>query len=99
MDEWIRYRIQIKDGVCSRFINGRLTHKERLLKNDDPWVAIRSPNYGTGHVPDIRITGNPVILREVDLTSLSRAMTKLSSGYQPAENDSETSAFPEGWMP
>ena len=68
-DEWIRYRIEMRDGVCSRFINGRLIHEETLGRNHDPWVAIRTPSYGEGSVRDVRITGQPIVPEEISLTA------------------------------
>ena len=69
VDDWIRYRIEMRDGVCSRFINGRLIHDENLGANHDPWIAIRTPSYGEGSVRDVRITGNPVIPERIDLSA------------------------------
>ena len=68
-DEWIRYRTEMRDGVCSRFINGRLIHEETLGTNHDPWVAIRVPSYGEGSVRDVRITGQPVVPEEIPLSA------------------------------
>jgi hypothetical protein len=69
VDDWIRYRIDMRDGVCSRFINGRLIHEENLGANHDPWVAIRTPSYGEGSVRDVRITGSPVVPEQISLSA------------------------------
>ena len=90
VDDWMRYRIEMRDGSCSRFINGRLVHHEKLPKNHEPWLAIRSPNYGSGNVRDVRITGNPTIPEKVNLSEVGRHTLAESIGKP---------AFPEGWMP
>ncbi len=68
LDDFVRYRIEVKDHVCSRFINGRLVHTETLPAEHDPWVAIRVPNFGHGHVRDVRITGSPTIPERITLS-------------------------------
>ncbi|MEZ6124802.1 MAG: DUF1583 domain-containing protein [Planctomycetaceae bacterium] len=68
VDNWLRYRVEIRDNVCRRYINGRLVHEELLPERREPWVAIRTPQYGRGAVKNVRITGTPVIPENVSLT-------------------------------
>ena len=98
-DEWIWYRVEMQNGVCSRFINGRLAHQERLPENHDPWVAIRTPHASTGHVRNVRITGNPIIPRELSLTSTENVTSGMTSRYASSGKDTRTAAWPDGWMP
>jgi hypothetical protein len=83
VDEWLRYRIEIKDNVCRRYVNGRFIHEETLSEDRDPWIAIRSPQYGRGNVRDIRITGNPRIPESVNLTAITNSQQDSSASQLP----------------
>lgn len=91
VDEWLRYRIDIRDNVCRRYINGRLIHTEDLSANRDPWVAIRSPEYGRGNVKDIRITGQPQIPRSVSLVQRTSSHEDTDTAVQRP--------VPDQWLP
>lgn len=73
VEDFVQYRVEVRNGVCSRYINGRLIHSETLPPDHDPWVSIRVPHYGFGHVRDVRITGTPTIPEEVILSELKSA--------------------------
>ena len=73
LDDFVRYRIEVKGGVCSRYINGRLIHTETLPEDHDPWVALRVPFYSNGHVRDVRITGSPTIPERIILSEFKTA--------------------------
>ena len=73
LDDYTRYRIEVQAGVCSRYINGRLIHEEPLPANHDPWFAIRVPNFGNGHVRDVRITGTPTIPEQLRISEFRTA--------------------------
>ncbi len=96
VDHWLRYRISLQDHICRRFINGRLIDTEELAENHDPWLAIRSPNYGEGHVRNVRITGDPVIPEYVELSELHNTASRQASTTIPGQ------AWPisqlHGWM-
>lgn len=68
-DDWIRYRAVVRDGVCTTYFNGRRIHERTLPAKHEPWIAIRSPYHTDGAVRDLRITGNPEIPAEVELTN------------------------------
>lgn len=70
VDEWIRYRVDVRDGVCRRYLNSRLISKETLPPEHDPWIAIRNPGTGTGSVRHVHISGQPVVPNEVRLSEL-----------------------------
>ena len=70
VDEWINFRVDVRDGICSRYLNGRLISADRLPPDHDPWVAIRNPGTGTGSVRRVHITGNPTVPDSVRLSEL-----------------------------
>ena len=67
----IHYRVTVRDRVATTFFNGRKIHEEPLGAEHDPWVGIRSDYKRFGGVLDLRITGDPIIPR--DLTLLHNA--------------------------
>ena len=96
LDDFVRYRIQVQDRICSRFINGRLVHTETLPEDHDPWVAIRVPNSGHGHVRDVRITGSPTIPERI---TLSEFKTAAYSEPLPEGLPFRPISQLHGWMP
>ncbi|MBI1313204.1 DUF1583 domain-containing protein [bacterium] len=69
VDQWIRFRTDIKDGVNRVWVNGRLVHSRKVTPDFDPWVAIRSWSRAPGTVRDLRISGRPEIPNAVELSS------------------------------
>jgi hypothetical protein len=75
VDNWVRYRVDMRDGVCSRYLNSRLISRTPIPKEHDPWIAIRNPSSGVGSIRNVRITGAPIVPEEVRLSELrSRAI-------------------------
>ncbi len=66
-DNWMRYRVVVREGVASTYFNGRRVHRRTLDSDHEPWVAIRSPWYASGEVKDLRISGHPEIPRTLNL--------------------------------
>ena len=64
-----RYRVSIRNGSRSVFMNGRLVLSEPLEKDYDPWVAIHSIDWHRSGVRDMRITGNPKVLDTVTMST------------------------------
>ncbi len=69
LDEWTRFRVVVRDGVCTMFYNGRKMHKAEVSRTYSPWVAVRSDARNLGSVRNIRITGSPTVAQEVNLAS------------------------------
>lgn len=67
LDEWTRFRVVVRDGVCTMFYNGRKMHEAKVTRTYSPWVAVRSDARNLGGVRNIRITGNPTVAEEVKL--------------------------------
>lgn len=90
VDNWLRYRVDVRDGVCSRYINSRLISRTVLHKEHDPWIAIRNPGTGVGSVRDVRITGAPIVLNEVRLTELRARASETTDNQADVANESTT---------
>ncbi|MEJ7592086.1 MAG: DUF1583 domain-containing protein [Planctomycetaceae bacterium] len=96
VNDWIHFRVDVRDGVCSRFINSRRVCEESLPEGHDPWVAFRNPGGGNGNLRNVRITGDPVIPDEV-------AISEHRTSAWTAANRDEKSLRPitqlHGWVP
>jgi hypothetical protein len=73
VDNWgeqVEYRLEVKNGQMTVFLNGKQAHSERLTVGVDPWLAIQtaSPHFN-GSVENLRITGTPTIPKEIDITA------------------------------
>ncbi len=90
VDNWLRYRVDVRDGVCSRYINSRLISRTVLPKEHDPWIAIRNPGSGVGSIRDVRITGAPIVLNEVRLTELRSRASEATDKLAVVANESTT---------
>ncbi|MBI3461695.1 MAG: DUF1583 domain-containing protein, partial [Planctomycetes bacterium] len=55
----LHYRMVVRDGACTAYVNGRRIHEESLPEHHDPWVAIRFNNNNDSSAENVRITGNP----------------------------------------
>src|SRR5262249_28009430 len=38
-DDGLHFRLVVQQGVCAVHVNGRLIHRERLPKDNDPWLV------------------------------------------------------------
>ncbi len=66
--QWSDYKLVVKDGRYSSFVNGQKLYEEDLPPEHDPWLAVAGwAGQSSRAVRDIRITGKPVIPKELDL--------------------------------
>ncbi|MDB5348458.1 MAG: tetratricopeptide repeat protein [Schlesneria sp.] len=66
--QWHDYKIVVKDGHYTSFINGQKLYEEALPADHDPWVAVVGWAANSSRaVRDIVITGKPTIPRELKL--------------------------------
>lgn len=68
-NEWIRYRTVVRNSKATTYFDGRKIHEESLGPDHEPWVAIRSPWYADGVVRDLRITGQPQIPEQLNISA------------------------------
>ena len=65
---WWHHRYVVKDGVCTTYFNGQAVG-ERKSAGGFPWLAIVHKAAASGGVRDFRITGNPSIPDELQLST------------------------------
>ncbi len=102
VDHWLRYRVDVRDGFCSRYINSRLISREPLPEEHDPWVAIRNPGTGTGSIRNVRITGTPVVPESVRISELRSGAWQNAASQKNASPSATSKPRPisqlSGWI-
>jgi WD40 repeat protein len=59
------YRTSVENLQATTTANGRIIHVQPLNPEHDPWIAVRSGADQEGEVTDLRVTGQPEILKTV----------------------------------
>ena len=90
VDNWVRYRVDVRDGVCSRYLNSRLISRTEIPKEHDPWIAIRNLSSGVGSIRDVRITGEPIVPNEVRLSELRTRASETTDKLAVVVNESNS---------
>ena len=67
---WYDYRVEVRDGVSTSYVNGRQLHQERLPATPDPWISAITNSNTFGGVRQLQITGEPQVPDEINLLSL-----------------------------
>jgi tetratricopeptide (TPR) repeat protein len=90
--ETVAYRLVVKDGIRSTYINGRKIHEQGVTANADPWLAIECDALADGVVRKLRIEGHPTIPDRIALSSLSDL-----TGWRADEYGEMTSGDNPSW--
>ncbi len=80
---WVHFRVVFRDGICTKYINGRLVLTEELPEHYDPWIGFRSWYKSYGGFRNVRITGNPEIPETVAMSASSEMIGWLSYFEEP----------------
>ncbi len=66
--QWSDYKIVVKDGRYTSFIDGQKLYEEALPPEHDPWLAVAGwAGHSSRAVRDIVIRGKPIIPKDLDL--------------------------------
>jgi Tol biopolymer transport system component len=65
----VHMRGVVRDHEITWYANGRLLHRAFVNGDVDPWIVLRSENRHDGSTTDVRITGEPVVPRELRLSA------------------------------
>jgi hypothetical protein len=81
-NEWVDYRLVVKEGLATAFINGMQVHAEQLPPAPDPWLAIQthSPHFAGG-IRNLRILGEPTIPDVLNLSQSAELTGWLATYY------------------
>ena len=80
-DGWYKYRLVVKKGSMTSFVNGRQIHQAPLPPEGDPWLALQCAALNTGVARNIAISGRPVIPEQLNLSALPDLTGWLSEYY------------------
>ena len=65
--DWIHYRIVVRNGIVRYYCNGRLFRHRPVEPHADPWLAIRTDERNDGEARNVWISGKPRIPEVVQL--------------------------------
>lgn len=68
-DWWVHCRRSLRGEECRTYFNGQLVRTDKQPTHRDPWLAIRSWSRSHGSVRDLKITGAPRILKQVEMSA------------------------------
>jgi hypothetical protein len=82
-----RYRLVVRDGTYTAFINGRQVLEQEIPSRDrDPWLAIQADAGSIGRVADLKLVGTPSVPTSLSLSDRSELAGWLASYYdEPAQ--------------
>ncbi|MEZ6121885.1 MAG: DUF1583 domain-containing protein [Planctomycetaceae bacterium] len=66
--QWAHGRIRIRDGIRTLFVNGRALMETPISEGDSPWVGLRGWCLSDAPFRNVRISGSPIIPKEVPLS-------------------------------
>ncbi len=68
VQQWHDYKLVVKDGRFTSFVNGQKLYEAELTAEHDPWLAIVGwAGQSSRAVRDLVITGKPTIPKEINL--------------------------------
>jgi hypothetical protein len=70
LGDWYKYRLVVRDGTMTSFVNGRKIHEAPVPAERDPWLALHCPAQVTGSARNIAITGEPAVPESLNLSAL-----------------------------
>jgi hypothetical protein len=76
-----RFRLVVKDGTYSTFVNDRKLAEEYVGSSTDPWLLFQCLPLATGEIRNLKIIGNPMVPESIDLMALGFDMRGWR-GYQ-----------------
>jgi hypothetical protein len=85
------YRLAVRDGVCTIFVNGVRVHQELLGAGCDPWLNLHCAGMRNGAVRDLRITGDPSIPENLELLGHADLTGWITDYYEPEQPTNESS--------
>jgi tetratricopeptide (TPR) repeat protein len=87
LPDWYPYRMVVQDGTLSFYLKDRKIYEERLPTDPDPWLAIHQVALGFSGVRNLRITGDPQIPEELNLSTLPDLTGWVSYYDEPLTGD------------
>lgn len=93
---WMRYRFTVQDGRMKVYCNGRFLYEREAAQQCDPWLAMRTHWERNGGIRDVRISGEPMIPEQIELSSTEGLRGWLPYFDEPMGIDSGGWHFADG---
>jgi hypothetical protein len=68
LGDWYKFRLVVKDGTWTVFVNDRKVCEELLPADPDPWFMLEAEHQNTAAVKNLKITGTPSVPESLDLS-------------------------------
>jgi hypothetical protein len=92
LGEWYRYRLVVKGGSMTSFVNDRQVFQATLPAGNDPWLALYCEGHLTGGVRNLKISGSPTVPRSLTLAALPDL-----TGWRPDEYGESVTGDNPNW--
>ncbi len=79
--DWYPFRLVVKSGRMTTFVDGRKIHEASLPRECDPWLAFFAQGHLAGSARKITISGQPSIPERLDLSALPDLTGWLADDY------------------
>jgi hypothetical protein len=81
IDDWYPYRLVVKDGTYTSYVNGVKVYEQSLPAEPDPWLALYVFVNFTGGARDLKLSGNPTIPERLNLSAYTDLTGWLAEYY------------------
>jgi tetratricopeptide (TPR) repeat protein len=78
---WYAFKLVVKDGTYTAFVNDRKIHESRLPDEPDAWLSLATYGETNGGVRNLKITGSPVVPELLKLSNATKLNGWLSDYY------------------
>ena len=86
--DWFQCKLQVQNGICSRWVNGTKIFEEQLSETPDPWLAIRcGANIEGGSIRNLKITGTPAVPDVLQLSGQADLKGWTAGHFRQGESD------------
>jgi hypothetical protein len=69
LGDWYRYRLVVRDGQWTAYVNDRKVCEEPLPADPDPWLWLHAPRANTAGFRNVIITGKPTVPESLNLST------------------------------
>jgi hypothetical protein len=69
LGDWYAFRLVVRDGTWTVYVNDRKVCEEALSGDADPWLMVHAADQTSGGVRNLRVLGKPTVPESLALTS------------------------------
>ena len=91
--DWCQMKLAVEPNKATYFINGRQVHEQTLPDQADPWFGLMTWGSFSGGARSIRITGQPEIPEQLNLTSRNDLIGWTATLYHDPMGNDENAAW------